>query len=81
MGYLATILVGILAGWLAEKIMKVDMPVWKNLILGLCGAALGSIVLSIVGYQTTGGYISGLLVALLGSCVILWAYKKITNRK
>ena len=39
MGFVATIIVGVLAGWLAEKVMKVDMPTWQNLLLGLCGFA------------------------------------------
>ena len=34
MGFVATIIVGVLAGWLAEKVMKVDMPTWQNLLLG-----------------------------------------------
>ncbi len=32
MGFIATIIVGVLAGWLAEKVMKVDMPTWQNLL-------------------------------------------------
>ena len=51
MGFIATIIVGVLAGWLAEKVMKVDMPTWQNLLLGLCGSALGSIVLGVVSVQ------------------------------
>lgn len=80
MGFFATILVGVIAGWLAEKFMKVDMPVWKNLVVGLLGGALGSAVLGIIGYESTGGMIAGILVAFAGACVILWAWKKITHK-
>ena len=81
MSFFATILVGILAGWFAEKAMKVDMPLWKNLVVGLLGGALGSAVLGIIGYETTGGIIAGVLVAFVGACIILWAWKKITGKK
>lgn len=80
MGFFATIIVGICAGWLAEKIMKFDMPLWQNLIVGLLGGALGSAVLGIVGYQSTGGIIAGIAVALLGACLILFIWKKITSK-
>lgn len=80
MGFVATIVVGIIAGWLAEKFMKYDMPIWQNLIVGLLGGALGSAVLGIIGYTTTGGIIAGILVAFAGACCILWIWKKITNK-
>ena len=80
MGFFATIIVGVIAGWLAEKFMKYDMPVWQNLIVGLLGGALGSAVLGIIGYETTGGLIAGILVAFAGACCILWVWKKIAKK-
>ena len=77
MGFLATIIVGVLAGWLAEKVMKVDMPTWQNLLLGLCGSALGSVVLGVVGMNKPAGMISGILVAFIFACLIVWAVNKI----
>lgn len=81
MGFFATIIVGILAGWLAEKFMHVDMPTWKNLILGLCGGALGSVVLGIIGQDKPAGMIAGIAVAFLGACLILWVFKKFFGKK
>lgn len=81
MGFLATIIVGVLAGWLAEKVMKVNMPTWQNLLLGLCGSALGSIVLGIVGMSSPTGIISGVLVAFIFACLIVWAVNKIRAKK
>ena len=39
MGFLAAIIVGGLAGWLAEKVMKSDMGLIMNIILGVVGGA------------------------------------------
>ncbi|MBQ9066660.1 MAG: GlsB/YeaQ/YmgE family stress response membrane protein [Clostridia bacterium] len=80
MGFLTTILVGLIAGWLAEKIMKTDLPTWKSLLLGLIGGALGSFVLGLIGYNSPTGLISGSLVAAAGACLILWAYGKLRAR-
>ena len=81
MGFIATIIVGVLAGWLAEKVMKVDMPTWQNLLLGLCGSALGSVVLGIVGMDKPAGMISGIAVAFIFACLIVWAVNKIRAKK
>lgn len=81
MGFFATIIVGVLAGWLAEKVMKVDMPTWQNLLLGLLGGLLGSGVLELVGANSPTGIISGVLVAFLGACCIIWVVQKIRSRK
>ena len=81
MGFFATIFVGLIAGWLAEKFMKIDMPAWQNLILGLCGGLLGSGVLELLGANSATGIISGILVAFLGACLIVWAWEKIKARK
>lgn len=69
--FIVLILVGLIAGWLAEKIMKVDMPTWQNLLLGLCGSALGSLILGFFG-KTTGGFIGSIVVALIFACLIVW---------
>ena len=81
MGFVATIIVGVLAGWLAERVMKGDMPTWQNLLLGLCGSALGSIVLGLVGMDKPSGMISGIAVAFVFACLIVWAVNTIRSRK
>ncbi len=81
MGFLATIIMGICAGWLAEKIMKVDMPTWQNLLLGLSGSVLGSIVLGLVGMDKPSGMISGIIVAAVFSCLIVWFFNKRKAKK
>lgn len=70
--FIVLILIGLIAGWLAEKIMKVDMPTWQNLLLGLCGSALGSLVLGLIGRESPSGFIGGIVVALIFACLIIW---------
>ncbi len=86
-GFIFTILGGIIAGWLAEKIMKVDMPLWQNLLYGLGGSALGSIFLLIVGkvtgkgFAAPGSFIPAILIALVGACLIIFIVGKIKEKK
>ncbi len=45
LGWFAAIIVGGLAGWIAEKIMKSDMGLIMNIILGIIGALVANFLL------------------------------------
>ena len=42
LGFFGSIIVGIIAGWLAEKIMKRDHGLLTNLIVGVLGGLIGA---------------------------------------
>jgi uncharacterized membrane protein YeaQ/YmgE (transglycosylase-associated protein family) len=46
-GWIAAIIIGGLAGWLAEKFMKSEMGLFMNIVLGIVGAAVASAILSV----------------------------------
>jgi len=71
MGLLGAIIVGGIAGWLAEKFMKSDMGIFMNIILGVVGAALLNFVLSIVGIYTGPGVLTYLIVGFIGGCLLI----------
>jgi uncharacterized membrane protein YeaQ/YmgE (transglycosylase-associated protein family) len=60
-GWIAAIIIGGLAGWLAEKFMKSEMGLFMNIVLGIVGAALASAILSGFGITLAGwiGYLIG----------------------
>ena len=45
-GWIAAIIIGGIAGWLAEQFMKSDMGMLMNIVLGIIGAAIASAILS-----------------------------------
>jgi uncharacterized membrane protein YeaQ/YmgE (transglycosylase-associated protein family) len=47
-GWIAAIIIGGIAGWLAEQFMKSDIGLLMNIVLGVVGAALASAILSIL---------------------------------
>ncbi len=76
MGIIWTLLVGALAGWLAAKLMGVNEGNWvKNIILGLAGSLLGSLVAWIIGLTAT-NIIGSCLIAVAGSCLVVYLYKR-----
>ena len=69
-GWIAAIIIGGLAGWLAEKFMKSEMGLLMNIILGIIGAALASAILSWFGV-TVAGWIGYLIAGFVGACVLI----------
>ena len=48
-GWIAAIIIGGIAGWLAEQFMKSNMGMIMNIVLGIVGAAIASAILSYFG--------------------------------
>ena len=51
-GWIAAIIIGGIAGWLAEQFMKSDMGLLMNIVLGIVGAAIASAIFSFVGISS-----------------------------
>jgi uncharacterized membrane protein YeaQ/YmgE (transglycosylase-associated protein family) len=70
-GFLGAIIVGGVAGWLAEMFMKSNMGLIMNIVLGIIGAALLNFILSILGIYTGTGLLVYLLVGFVGACILI----------
>ena len=75
-GWIAAIIIGGLAGWLAEKFMKSEMGLVMNIVLGIVGAALASAILSGLGI-TLAGWIGYLIAGVVGACVLIWIVRAV----
>ncbi len=71
MGLLGAIIVGGIAGWLAEQFMKSNMGLFMNIILGIVGAALLNFLLSLLGIYTGTGVFIYLIVGFIGACLLI----------
>lgn len=81
-GWFMTIILGGLAGWIAEKLMKADMGLFANILLGIVGALVLNYILGFfvdypVGY---GSWIAQSIVAVIGACLLIYAYRAIKGR-
>ena len=77
MGLIATIVVGLIAGWLASLIMKTNTGLVTELILGVVGAIVGGWIASLLTGvdMVTGINVTSILVALLGSIIVIAIYR------
>ena len=78
-GWIAAIIIGGIAGWLAEQFMKSDMGLLMNIVLGIVGAAIASAILNLVGISL-GGWIGYLIVGFIGACLLIWIVRAIRGR-
>ena len=66
------VVVGLIAGWLAGKIMKGGgYGVVMDIVLGIVGAVVGGWLVGILGIHA-GGFLSTILVAILGAVLLIW---------
>lgn len=71
MGFLWEIIIGILAGFLAGKIVKGSgMGILVDLIVGIVGSILGGWVFSLLGLAAY-GLIGQLVMATIGAIILL----------
>jgi uncharacterized membrane protein YeaQ/YmgE (transglycosylase-associated protein family) len=70
-GWIAAIIIGGVAGWLAEQFMKSDMGMLMNIVLGIVGAAVASAILSFFGINL-GGWIGYLVCGFIGAALLIW---------
>ena len=80
MGFLAWIVVGLIAGWLAGQVMKGGgYGVLVDIILGILGGVLGGWVFGLLGIHLGAGMIGSIIVAFVGA-VILVAITRLLKR-
>ena len=70
-GWIMAIIIGALAGWIAEKVMRSDQGLLMNIILGIVGALVGNFLLVLIFGATMGGIVGQLVVAIVGACLLI----------
>ena len=79
-GLIMSIIIGGLAGFIAEKIMNFDTGLVMNIVLGIVGALVGNLLLGMIGIHM-GGWLGQLIVAVAGACLLIYAYRAIKSKQ
>lgn len=77
MNYLWFLIIGAIAGWLGNRIMKISgKNAWINFVCGIAGGIAGDIILRIlcVPYY---GILGGLISACVGAILFIWILSRI----
>ncbi len=84
MGWLAWIIIGAIAGWLASKVMKTShqQGLLMDIVVGILGAFLGGFLFNQFGATgITGFNFWSLFVAFAGAVVLLAVIRLLSGRK
>ena len=79
-GWIAAIVVGGIAGWLAEQFMKSDMGLLMNIVLGIVGAAVASWLFSLVGFSFGPGWVGYLIAGFIGAVILIFIVRMVRQR-
>jgi uncharacterized membrane protein YeaQ/YmgE (transglycosylase-associated protein family) len=71
-GLLWWIIIGLIAGFLAGKVMKGGgFGVLMDIVIGMVGGIIGGWLFGMLGIFPGGGLIGSILVAFVGACILL----------
>jgi uncharacterized membrane protein YeaQ/YmgE (transglycosylase-associated protein family) len=79
-GFLAMLIIGIVAGWIAEKITASDHGLLTNLLVGITGSFVGGSLASLMNLQFE-GWLGNLLVAAVGAVLVLLVWRLLTAQR
>lgn len=73
MPVIAFIIVGLAAGFLATRLMKIEADLPTTVAIGVLGALIGGFVLRAL--IVLAGWAAGFVGAVLGALLLIWAWK------
>ena len=79
-GFFGFLIIGILAGWIAEKVMHRNHGLLTNLIVGVVGAFIGGFLASAIGFDNY-GVIGSLITATIGAILLLFLLGLFNRRR
>jgi uncharacterized membrane protein YeaQ/YmgE (transglycosylase-associated protein family) len=77
-GFFSMLLIGVIAGWIAEKVTESDHSIFTNILVGIAGSFVGGALASLLNIQVF-GFIRTLVSAIVGAILILFIWHWVHN--
>jgi uncharacterized membrane protein YeaQ/YmgE (transglycosylase-associated protein family) len=78
MGLLSWIVLGLIAGVIADYLMGGGFGLIGSIILGIVGAIVGGYIASLMGVgEVTGLNIGSIVIAVIGACIVLFVVRTV----
>ncbi|MGZ5863381.1 MAG: GlsB/YeaQ/YmgE family stress response membrane protein [Methyloceanibacter sp.] len=74
-GFFGMLIIGVLAGYIAEKVKASDHGLMTNLLVGIAGSFVGGTLANL--HIEFYGWLGNLIVASLGAILVLWAWRSL----
>jgi uncharacterized membrane protein YeaQ/YmgE (transglycosylase-associated protein family) len=78
MGWIVTIVIGGIIGWLASIVMKTNaqMGIIANILVGVVGSVLGSWLAGVLGVPATSAVV-GYIISIVGAVILIAILKAV----
>lgn len=82
MGWIGWIILGGLAGLVANWLMHEEGGLLKNILLGVIGGVVGGGIMQMFGGSSVSGFnLYSFVVAVLGAILLIWLVRLFTGKK
>jgi uncharacterized membrane protein YeaQ/YmgE (transglycosylase-associated protein family) len=78
-GLITMLIIGGLAGWIAEKVTESDHGIFTNILVGIAGAFIGGKIAEVLQIPVF-GFFRTLIAAIIGAILILFLWRRFHNR-
>ena len=73
-GFFGMLIIGLFAGYIAEKVTASDHGLLTNLLVGIAGSFVGGTLASLLNIDFQ-GWLGNLIVAAIGAILLLWVWR------
>ncbi|MEX0589836.1 MAG: GlsB/YeaQ/YmgE family stress response membrane protein [Xanthobacteraceae bacterium] len=78
-GFFMMLIIGLLAGWIAEKVTASDHGLLTNLLVGIAGAFVGGKIAELLEVPVF-GFFRTLIAASVGAVLLLWLWRALRGQ-
>ncbi|WP_378951011.1 GlsB/YeaQ/YmgE family stress response membrane protein [Mesorhizobium sp. ANAO-SY3R2] len=79
-GFFGMLLIGFLAGYVAERTMNRDHGFLTNILVGIAGSFVGGTLAGLLGIHYY-GFLGNLVVAIAGAVLLLWIFGRSRSQR
>ena len=79
-GFIGMLIIGLIAGYIAEKVTSSDHGLFTNLLVGIAGSFIGGTLAGLLNIEFY-GWLGNLIVASIGAILLIWIWRKVTGHE
>lgn len=79
-GFFGMLVIGIIAGYIAEEVTASDHGLLTNLLVGIAGSFVGGTLANLLNIEFY-GWLGNLIVASVGAILVLWVWRRLRDRQ
>jgi uncharacterized membrane protein YeaQ/YmgE (transglycosylase-associated protein family) len=79
-GFIGMLIIGVIAGYIAEKVTSSDHGLFTNLLVGIAGSFVGGTLAGLLNIEFY-GWLGNLIVASIGAILLIWIWRKVTGNE